>query len=75
VDAFAQFPELALGAPEAAHAEHRALEAFRIGTLERAMEDEMLARGRDRICAAGQRIGGGRHFELLLEHEHGGGLR
>ena len=30
----------------------------------------MLRGGRDRIGAAGQRVGGGRHFQLLPEHEH-----
>ena len=67
VDAVAQFPEFALGAPEAAHAEHRGLEALGIRPLERPVQDEMLARGGDRRRAAGQRLGGGRHFELLLE--------
>src|SRR5215470_16282410 len=48
VDTFAQLPELALRAPEAAHAEHRGLEPVRIRPLERAVKDEMLPRGRDR---------------------------
>ena len=37
----AQFPEFALGAPEAAEAEHRLLEAFRIWAFEPVMIDEM----------------------------------
>src|SRR6516225_7991642 len=63
---------VALGAPETAHAEYRLLEARGIGPLERLVQDEMLPRGRDRRRAAGQRLGRGRHFELFLEHEHGG---
>ena len=58
VNAVAQFPKLALGAPEATHAEHRRLEAPRIRPLERPVKDEMLARGRNRRRAAGQRLGG-----------------
>src|SRR5262249_27235497 len=54
------------------HAEHRFLEARRIGPLERPVKDEMLPRGGDRRRAAGQRLGGRRHFKLFLEHEHGG---
>src|SRR5262245_53642261 len=75
VNALAQLPELALGAPEAAHAEDRGLEAVRVRPLERRMQNKMLARGRNRRWAAGQRLGGRWHFELLLETEHGGNLR
>ena len=50
-------PRTSLGAPEAAEAEHGLLDAFRIRALERAMIDEMLARGADRRRAAGQRLG------------------
>src|SRR5262252_7400860 len=48
VNAITQFPKLAFGSPEAAHAEHRGLEALGIWPLERSVQYEMLARGRDR---------------------------
>src|SRR5262249_14835576 len=70
VNAFAQFPELALGAPEAAHPEHRHFEARRVWLLQPPAKNEMLPRGRDRCRAARQRLGRGRHFKLLVEHEH-----
>src|SRR5262249_8115233 len=70
VNAFAQFPKLALGAPEAAHPEHCQFEARRVWPLQRLVKNEMLPRGGDRCRAAGQRLGRGRHFKLLIEHEH-----
>src|SRR5262245_1541771 len=72
VNAITQFPELAFGAPEAAHAEHRGLEALGIWPLERSAQYEMLARGRDRRGTSRQGLRSRRHFELFLEHEHAG---
>ena len=73
-DAFG-LPEQALGAPEAAEAEHSRLQPVGIGTLERPLRDEMLGRGRDGTVAAGQRLAGLRQIELLVQHvaqeEHG----
>src|SRR5262245_58702794 len=71
VNALAQFPKLALGAPEAAHAEQRCLRAGWIWPLERSVKNEMLARGRDWRRAAWQRLGRRWHFKLFLEHQHG----
>ena len=70
-DAVTQFPKLAFGAPEAAQAEHRGLEALWIRPLDWTVKDKVLPRGRDRGRTAGQCLGGRRHFKLLLEHEHG----
>jgi len=70
MDAVPKLPELSLGAPEAAQTEHRGLEAIRIRTLERTPIDEVVARGRDRLRAARQRLCGGGHFQFFLEHEH-----
>src|SRR5262249_29726222 len=72
VDAIAQLPELALGTPEAAHAEHGGLEAVRIRSFKRPVKDEVFPCGRDRGWTAGQRLGSRRHFELFLETEHEG---
>src|SRR5262249_55672545 len=54
----------------AAHPEHRHFEARRVWPLQRPVKNEMLPRGRDRCRAARQRLGRGRHFKLLIEHEH-----
>jgi hypothetical protein len=70
VDAVAQFPELTLGAPEAAHAEHRGLQALGPRSHERMTVDEMSGRSRDRRGAALERCRGGRHFGLLPGEEH-----
>src|SRR5258708_164743 len=51
VNAFAQFPKLALGAPEAAHPEHCHFEARRVWPLQRPVKDAMLPRGRNRSRA------------------------
>src|SRR5262249_45067372 len=69
INAVTQFPELALGAPEAAETEHRLLEALGIGPLERVVIDEMLVGGADRGSAARQRLARGRHGNFL-EAEH-----
>jgi hypothetical protein len=53
MDAIAQFPEFALGAPEAPEAEHRLFEAVRIRPLQCAMIDEVCGGGADRGGAAG----------------------
>jgi hypothetical protein len=52
MNALAELPELALGAPEAAQAEDRGLGAGRIRALERTAIDEMLAGSGDRGGAA-----------------------
>src|SRR5262245_47227174 len=75
VNAITEFPELAFGAPEAAHAEHRGLEALGIRPLERSVQYEMLARGRDRRGTSGHGLRSRRHFETLCEGEHGWQLR
>src|SRR5258705_3199604 len=72
VDALAQLPELALGAPEAAHAEYGFRIALRIRAFERVAVEEMGASGRDRTRSARESVGGGRYFELLVaQTEHG----
>ena len=52
--------------------EHGLLHAVGIRRRERPVKNEMLARRRDGRCAAGQRLGSGRHGKRLLEAEHGG---
>src|SRR5262245_64786376 len=42
-DAIAHLPELALGAPEATEAEHRCLQALRIGAFQGALIEEVRA--------------------------------
>src|SRR5262249_16741940 len=72
VDALTQLPEFALGAPEAAHAEHGFRIALRIGAFQRVAVDEVATRRRDRAVSARQGVGGVGYFELLAQAEHGG---
>src|SRR5690242_4786987 len=65
-----QFPELALGAPEAAETEHRFFRAVRIRALERTVIQKMLGGGSDGVGAARQSLAGLWHGNLL-EAEHG----
>src|SRR5690242_6526145 len=65
-----QFPELALGAPEAAETEHRFFRAVRIRALERTVIQKMLGGGTDGVGAARQSLAGLWHGNLL-EAEHG----
>src|SRR5690606_21141127 len=62
--------ELALGAPEAAHAEHRALHAPRKRRLDAMAVDEVLISDGQRRGAPREGLGGGRHAELLGGEEH-----
>src|SRR5262245_48623224 len=71
MNTLAQLPELAFRAPKTTHAEHCGLQAFRIRPLERAVKDEVLARGRNRRRTARQRLRRRGHFDLF-EHEHEG---
>ena len=71
IDAVAEFPELALGAPETAEPEHRLLEACGIRRLQLAAVDEMGGGGRDRRGAARQRFGCARQCGGLAHEQHG----
>jgi hypothetical protein len=70
MNAVAQFPELALGAPEATQTENRGLGPFRIRGFQRSLIDEVLGGSGDRRLPSRQRVGGGWHLGLLAEHEH-----
>ena len=54
-----QLPELPLGAPEAAHAEHRALQSVGKRRLDAMTVDEVAVGHRHALGPAGQRVGGG----------------
>ena len=69
-DTGADLPELALSTPEAADSEHRGLEAFRIWSLDRPAEDEVLFSRRKRRRPALERGLGSRHFGLLSGEQH-----
>ena len=70
-----QFPELALGAPEAAEPEQRALHALGEGRCHRLPVDEMLGQNRHDPVAVRQRPIGTDHLDLLHQVEkHRGGL-
>src|SRR5882762_11496949 len=71
IDAVAEFPEFALGSPEAAEPEHRLLQSFRIRRLDLMAVDEMAFRGRNRRGAAGQRLGSARQCGGLAHEQHG----
>ncbi len=71
MDAVAELPELALGAPETAQPEHRLLEAGGIGRLQLAAVDEMRGGGRYRGGAARQRFGCARQRGGLAHEQHG----
>src|SRR5205085_384223 len=58
-------PELALGAPEAAHAEDRRLRAVRPRRLQRRAVDEVRRRNRHLGLLAGKRLFGGRDLQLV----------
>jgi hypothetical protein len=64
-DAFG-LPEQALRAPEAAQAEQRRLQPFRIGALQRTLRDMVLRRRRDGPLAAGQRLAGFGKWSFLF---------
>src|SRR5215211_6229675 len=65
-----RLPEVALGAPEAAHPEDDGLHALGEGRLERSAEHEMGVRHRKRAdLAAGEGVGGGGHVGLVTEEE------
>ena len=67
-------PELALGAPETAQAEHRFLEPARGRLLDVRTVDEVSAGQRHRRIAAGQRLVLRGNRGLLAEEGHGGSL-
>src|ERR1700730_14571959 len=71
VDTVAEFPELALGAPETAHAEQRSLDAPRERRLQRVRGYEMGSGGQNRIRPSGQSLGGGRQGIAFAERKHG----
>ena len=66
-----RLPELALGAPEAAHAEHRRCMPVGERRRDAVAVDEVRVADRHRRRAAGQRLVGRRHAELLRGEEHG----
>ena len=67
-----RLPEVALGAPEAAHAEDGALGALGERRLERSAEHEVARRHRDPLLPAGQGVLGGGHGGLAPREEtHG----
>src|SRR4030095_5527913 len=71
INTVTQFPELALGAPEAAQSEHRLLGAVRVRPLQRVMIDEMRFGGADGAGAARQCLAGLGHGGLP-EAKHAG---
>src|ERR1700689_549040 len=70
VNAVAELPEFALGAPEAAKPEHRHGEPLGIGPLERLAVDEMLPRRGDGAGTPGQSLLRVRHLGFLGKAKH-----
>src|SRR6266478_7281103 len=71
INAIAEFPELALRAPEAAEPEHRLLQTCGIGRLQSMAIHEMAGGGRDRLGTARQRLGCVRQCRGLAHEKHG----
>ncbi len=71
VNAISRLPELALGAPETAHAEDHALHALGVGRGQRAAIDEMGLGGGQFFRATRQGLGGGGNLQLLSYRKHG----
>src|SRR5258706_9233107 len=71
INAIAEFPELALRAPETAEPEHRLLQALRIGRLQPTAVDEMADSGGDRRSPARQRLGCARQCSGFAHEQHG----
>src|SRR6266446_2798193 len=71
INAIAEFPELALRAPETAEPEHRLLQALRIGRLQLTVADKMAGSGGDRRSPTRQRLGCARQCSGFAHEQHG----
>src|ERR1700720_4747138 len=71
MDTVAELPELALGAPETAHAEQRGRDAPWERRLQSVPGYEMGSGGQNRVRPSGQSLGGGRQGNAFAEQKHG----